>query len=207
MTLTETPRAPKQDRSRDTRDRILETAMDCLVTRGWQGTTTLVVADLSGVSRGALQHHFPTREDLVDGVLGHMYENRISGQFTINTVVPEGLDVFDFLVEQVLGYYASDHFKAALQIWTAATGNKHLQEQLVPYERRFARALYDQAVAALDADVSDERTHRLIQSTLDLARGLGLADVLSDDSHRRKSITQFWAGELRSIKRLGSANE
>lgn len=203
MTITEPSRIPKQGRSRETRERILDSALTCLATRGWQGTTTSVVAEHSGVSRGALQHHFPTRDDLVNGVLTHMFEVRTQTYFEFDSVAPEGEDRFEFLVQQVLDYYASEHFKAALQIWTATTGDPDLLEQVLPHQDRFARALYDRVVQVLDADTSDKRTHRLVQSTLDLARGLGLADVLRDDSQRRQSIARFWACELREIKRLG----
>lgn len=201
VTVTETAREPKQDRSRETRERILESTVECLATKGWQATTTSVVADHSGVSRGALQHHFPTREELVLTVLDYMFESRVD-RFQLDDEPPPGVDRFDCLVEQVLAYYASDQFKAALQIWTAAIGQPGLQEQLRPHEDRFSRTLYRRVAEVLGADTSDARTHRLIQTTLDLARGLGLADVLSDDSRRRQSIARFWAGELRSIKRV-----
>lgn len=202
MTLTETARAPQQDRSRDTRDLILETTMKELAHTGWNGTTTTVVAARSGVSRGAIQHHFPTKEALMRGVLEYMYESRNTSEFSINDDVPEGVDRFEHITEQVLSYYASDHFKAALQMWTAAIGDTAFSEQLQLQGDRLARAVYDRVVAVLDADTSDLRTHRLIQTTLDLSRGLGLADVLRDDSHRRTSMAKFWAEELRSIKQL-----
>ncbi|GAA2101881.1 MULTISPECIES: TetR/AcrR family transcriptional regulator [Brevibacterium] len=229
-------RAPQQDRSRATRARILQSTVECLATRGWQATTTSVVAEHSGVSRGALQHHFPTREGLLLTALEHMFEDRVTRYFAPQEGEgfesdaedrvapaaeagggvseeaggdPEGLpggDRFEQLVEQVLDYYTSDLFKAALQIWTAAAAEPSLRERILPLEQKFAKDVYDMAVRTLRADVSDERTHRLIQTTLDLARGLGLADVLSDDSARRRKIARFWAEELRSIRRTDGSS-
>ncbi len=200
MTLTETARAPQQDRSRDTRDLILQTTLKALAHTGWNGTTTTVVAAQSGVSRGAIQHHFPTKEALMRGALEYMYESRNTSEFSITDDVPDGTDRFEYITEQVLHYYASDHFKAALQMWTAAIGDPEFNAQLQMHGDRLARAVYDRVVVVLNADTSDLRTHRLIQSTLDLSRGLGLADVLRDDSQRRVSMAKFWAEELRSIK-------
>lgn len=192
------PRLPQQDRSRETRTRILEATIDRLARTGWQATTTAAVADRCGISRGALQHHFPTREELFLTALEHMFVE----QSALPKAKPAvGSDRFDILVEQVLDYYASDLFKAALQVWTAAAAEPALRGRILPLEAKFARGVYDQAVRVLDADISDERTRRLIQATLDLARGLGLADLLSDDAARRRKIAQFWAAELRSIKR------
>ena len=50
--------------------------------------------------------------------------------------------------------------------------------------------------------IRQQQTHRLVQATLDLARGLGLADVLSDDSRRRTEIVRAWAGVLETSLRV-----
>ncbi|WP_064485759.1 TetR/AcrR family transcriptional regulator [Brevibacterium linens] len=195
---------PKQDRSRATRDRILRSTISCLAEFGWHGTTTTLVAERTGISRGALQHHFPKREDLFLTAIDFIFdEQKQEGVLGVDAAPTKG-DDFDFIVEKVLEYYASDVFKAALQIWSVGASEPTLKERIRPLENKFARGIYDQTVTFLNADVSDERTHRFIQTTLDLARGLGLADLLSDDSARRKRIAKFWAGEMRSIKQLDS---
>ncbi|WP_461030967.1 TetR/AcrR family transcriptional regulator, partial [Streptomyces sparsus] len=68
--------APKQDRSRATRQRLLESAVSCLAEHGWSGSTVTVVAEYAGVSRGAAQHHFPTREDLFTAAVEYVAERR-----------------------------------------------------------------------------------------------------------------------------------
>lgn len=193
---------PKQDRSRATRDRILRSTISCLAESGWHGTTTTLVAERTGISRGALQHHFPTREDLFLTAIDYMFDEQYQMGPTEPAEHQTQGDDFDYIVEKVLEYYASDVFKAALQIWSVGASEPALRERIRPLEDKFARGIYAQTVRILNADVSDERTHRFIQTTLDLARGLGLADLLSDDSTRRKKIAKFWAGEMRSIKRL-----
>ena len=55
VSMTETgpvvERGPKQDRSRVTRQRLLEAAVACLAEHGWAGSTVSVVAERAGVSR------------------------------------------------------------------------------------------------------------------------------------------------------------
>ena len=70
------PKSPKQDRSRATRQRLLEAAVSCLAEHGWAGSTVSVVAERAGVSRGAAQHHFPTREDLFTAAVEYVAEER-----------------------------------------------------------------------------------------------------------------------------------
>ena len=75
--MTTQVREPRQDRSRATRQRLLESAVDSLCEIGWQGTTVAVVAERAGVSRGAAQHHFPAMEDLFTAAVEYMAEVRI----------------------------------------------------------------------------------------------------------------------------------
>src|SRR5919197_4056190 len=75
MTTVET-REPQQDRSRATRARLLGSAITCLAEHGWSATTVAVVAEHAGVSRGAAQHHFPTREALFMAALEHVTHER-----------------------------------------------------------------------------------------------------------------------------------
>ena len=196
-------REPKQARSRQTRARLLDAAITCLARDGWTNATVTVIADEAGISRGALQHHFPTREDLITAALDSVFERRAAALADVD--VPSGQGREEHVVRLLVGLYSDDLFKAAVQVWTVAAADEALRAQIVPLERKFARGVHDLAVRMLDADDSDPTTHALIQATLDMARGLGLADLLSDDSRRRERIAGAWAAVLvRSVVTRGA---
>ncbi|BAW10427.1 TetR family transcriptional regulator [Nocardia seriolae] len=157
------------------------------------------MAERAGVSRGAAQHHFPTREDLITAALEYMFETRMD-QAKADALavadVAEGVARTEAVVAGLVESYTSPLFKAALQVWTHAAADEVLRERIVPMEARFGRISHRMAIEALGVDDSDPVTHHLVQATLDLARGLGLADVLTDDSLRRKEIVQQWAATL-----------
>ncbi|OAK52439.1 TetR/AcrR family transcriptional regulator [Rhodococcoides kyotonense] len=197
-----TAREPKQDRSRATRHRLLEATIDSLSEHGWAATTVGVVAERAGVSRGATQHHFPTREDLITAALDSMFDTRMENAQAETTPVPPGPERTKAVVERLVEYYTGPQFKAALQVWTAAAADPEMRARVLPLEEKFGRVAHRMAVAHLGADDSDPQTHRLVQATLDLARGLGLADVLSDDSRRRAEIVRAWAGVLDSSLKI-----
>ncbi len=67
----------QQKKSARTRLRIIEAAIDCLVGTGYAGLTTQAVVERTGVSRGALHHHFPTRMDVVGAVVEHVFYERM----------------------------------------------------------------------------------------------------------------------------------
>lgn len=52
-----------------TRQLLLETALLSFAQKGWQGVTFIGVAQQAGLSRGAVHHHFRSKEDLLAGVL------------------------------------------------------------------------------------------------------------------------------------------
>jgi len=191
-----TSREPKQERSRATRLRLLESTIDCLAAQGWAATTVAVAAQHAGVSRGAAQHHFPTREDLITAALEHMFDSRVDELRAATTELPVGPERTEAVVRQVVEYFTRPLFKAALQVWTAAAADEALKERIVPLEAKFGRAVHRLTVELLGVDDGDPVAHRLVQATLDMARGLGLADVLTDDSARRDRIVTQWASTL-----------
>ncbi|MFF0815765.1 TetR/AcrR family transcriptional regulator [Rhodococcus sp. NPDC003318] len=189
-------REPQQDRSRLTRQRLLEATIDCLAEQGWAATTVGVVAQRAGVSRGAAQHHFPTREELITAALEYMFDTRMQMARDEAGKLPEGPGRTAAVVARLVDYYSGTLFKAALQVWTAAASDPALRERILPLEDRFGRTAHRMAVDQLGVDGSDPAVRALVQATLDLARGLGLADVLTDDSRRRAEVVSSWAGQL-----------
>lgn len=189
-------REPQQDRSRATRQRLLESTIECLATRGWGATTVSEVAEHAGVSRGAAQHHYPTREDLITGALDYMFDGRMAAVRALSSELPAGPGRTEAVLLELVRYFTGPLFKAALQVWTAAAADEGLRTRIVPLEAKFGRVAHQVTVEMLGADDTDPVTHRLVQGTLDLARGLGLADLLTDDTARRAQITRQWAATL-----------
>ncbi|MDE2597144.1 MAG: TetR/AcrR family transcriptional regulator [Sphingomonadales bacterium] len=67
----------QQRKSAQTRLRLVEAGIDCLVEGGYAGLTTSAVAERCAVSRGAMHHHFATRLDLVAAVVEHVFYQRM----------------------------------------------------------------------------------------------------------------------------------
>src|SRR3954466_5889986 len=71
-----TVRVPQEERSRAMRARLMDATIDCLVEHGFGGTSTTLISERAGVSRGAQLHHFPTKNDLVVAAVEHLTEVR-----------------------------------------------------------------------------------------------------------------------------------
>lgn len=194
--MTDSPtRTPQTERTRLMRQRLMEATVDSLVEVGWAATSTTVVSQRAGVSRGAQLHHFPSKQDLVVGAVEYLAERRRDELEVDTASLPERgrtRAVLDLLV----GQYTSAVFLAALELWVAARTDPELLAKVAPLERRFGREIHARAVNLLQVDESHGANRQLVQATLDLLRGLGLASTLSDDSTRRASILDAWADTL-----------
>lgn len=188
-------REPQQDRSRATRARLLEAAITCLAELGWSASTVTVVAEHAGVSRGAAQHHFPTREALFMAALEHVTRER--GEQMRRELAEQRSEIDTrAVVDLVFELFSGTFFRAALMLWVAAASEPQLRDQVVPLEARIGREIHRMVVDLLGVDEQVAGVRETVQATLDLARGLGLANVLTDDSARRAGIAKQWATVL-----------
>lgn len=55
----------KQVQSEETREKILKASTDLLISRSYVGTTISAIAENVGLTKGALYHHFNSKDDLV----------------------------------------------------------------------------------------------------------------------------------------------
>ncbi|MFJ9245246.1 TetR/AcrR family transcriptional regulator [Streptomyces sp. NPDC101776] len=182
-------RRPKQDRSRATRQRLLEAAVSCLAEHGWAGSTVSVVAERAGVSRGAAQHHFPTREDLFTAAVEYVAEERSTA---LRALFPDGAEDRRVVVEALVDLYTGPLFRAALHLWVAASNEDQLRPRVTELEAKVGRETHRIAVDLLGADESRPGVRETVQGLLDMARGLGLANLLTDDRGRRGRVVAQW---------------
>ncbi|WP_406353051.1 TetR/AcrR family transcriptional regulator [Streptomyces sp. NBC_00658] len=181
---------PKQDRSRATRQRLLAAAVACLAEHGWAGSTVSVVAERAGVSRGAAQHHFPTREDLFTAAVEYVAEERSTA---LRALFPQGAADRREVVSALVDLYTGPLFRAALHLWVAASNEEQLRPRVTELEARVGRETHRIAVELLAADESRPGARETVQGLLDMARGLGLANLLTDDGGRRERVVTQWA--------------
>lgn len=193
-------RTPQQERSRATQARLLEATVECLAERGWSGTTTTVIAERAGVSRGAQLHHYPTKAALVMAAVEHLAERRADELRAEAAALPAAPKRrLDRAVDLLAAAFTGPLFVAALELWVAARTDSDLRRALIPLEARVGREMHRLAVELLGADERGPGVREIVQATLDLLRGLGVANLLSDDSARRNALLTVWKRQLANV--------
>lgn len=189
-------RVPQEERTRAMRQRLLEATVELLVERGWSGTSTTLVSKRAGVSRGAQLHHFPTKNDLVLAAVEHLSEVRGRELAEAAADLPAGGRPSRAVLEMLAEHFTGPVFTAALELWVAARTDPHLLASLAPLEQHIGREIHRRTVELLGVDESTPGVRELVQATLDLVRGLGLANTITDDTVRRRRILDQWARTL-----------
>ncbi len=190
-----------RNRGRATRRRVMDAAVDCLAEYGWTGSTVTVVAEQAGVSRGALQHHFPTREDLFTSAVEYVAEQQSAAlRALVESAAPIVGPARRYLaVTELVDLYTGPLFRAALHLWVAAATEEPLRPRVVELEARIGREAHRMAVGLLGANEKEPGVRETVQGLLDMARGLGLASLLTDDGARRRRVVEQWMAILDDV--------
>ncbi len=194
--MTTATRTPQEQRSRTMRARLLEATVECLVEHGFAGTSTTLVSERAGVSRGAQLHHFPTKNALVVAAVEHVSDVRRRELAAAAAALPRGRPRTRTVLTLLAEHFTSPAFVAALELWVAARTDPALLVAVTPLEQRVGRETHRLCMQLLGADESITGVRELVQATLDLVRGLGLADTITDDRARRERILDEWAVAL-----------
>jgi AcrR family transcriptional regulator len=154
---TSRPHQTNDERSAQTRGKILDAAISLLFSGGYGAATTTNVAKTAEVSRGAMTHHFRTRTDLMMAVAGKIFTDassyRIENIVRAHTPGPEryfsGADV-NWELERTAGSVA------LLEIMMASRNDEELQQRFSSYLDRIDELKREVArVVAKDLGVED----------------------------------------------------
>jgi AcrR family transcriptional regulator len=112
----------QEERSAETRRRLLEAAIACLNELGYTGTTTTEIAGRAGVSRGAQVHHFRHKEELVIGALEHICVRRLAElQHAFEELPVGGLEFrLETLIDLMWAAFRGPSFYAWLELLVAS---------------------------------------------------------------------------------------
>jgi AcrR family transcriptional regulator len=154
----------QEERSAETRRRLLEAAIACLNERGYTGTTTTEIAGRAGVSRGAQVHHFRHKEELVIGALEHICERRLAElEFAFEELPIGGLEFrLETLIDLMWTAFRGPSFYAWLELLVASRTEPILRAAVRETNQRMAIGIRKAFAKFLDDGLTPpERAERL----------------------------------------------
>ena len=168
-------RRTQAERTAATRGLLLDATIDCLIEVGYARTTTTLIADRAGVSRGAQVHHFPSKAALVTEAVDHLARRRVAEAGGEIERLGEGRDRVRSTLDQIWQGQTGDLFKASLELWVAARTDAELAEKLAPVESELREVLMRTAAAAFGRAIASRGDfEQLVLMALSTAQGLAL---------------------------------
>lgn len=175
-------RRPQHERRAHTRHKLLRATVECLVERGYQGTTTLEVERRAGVSRGARIHHFPTKAALLAGAVDHLYselEHRYDEAFGDAAGSTAQAQRFRRGFALLWSIYRRPDYLAVLELTLAARTDDELRQRIEEVAERHrvlaveAAGRYFPSLDAATASVLIEALHATMMGLLLQRGGVG----------------------------------
>ena len=136
----------QDERSAETRKRLLDATVDCLFDRGYAGTTTAEIASRAGFSKGAQLHHFPTKEKLVISALEYLFELRLaasSDPVAIAKLPKDRNRRLAAIVDMLVPVYQSKVFYAWLELVVASRTDLALRGAVRVVSERFSKRVLE----------------------------------------------------------------
>ncbi len=171
-------RKPQEERSEATRARVIDAAIKCLHRAGYAGTSTTLVAEEAGVSRGAMLHQFPSKAELMLAVVravfhedGELYER------SLKAISPrQWLREFPSTMWEVISRPAGI---AVIEIMLASRSDPEFAKRLRTEQQQIDREAHvwvveHMAIAGIDDRPDGEAIHRLFVAAV---RGLALEQL------------------------------
>ena len=130
-------------KSAQTRARLIDATIRCLVKYGYSDTTTPKVAAEAGLSRGAMLHHFENGGALMQATIAELLEKRLRAfRRAVDNPSPDVRTLVRTYWKQLL----SPTFVAFLELAIAARTDKNLAKILEPAQTEFRERWYELAV-------------------------------------------------------------
>jgi AcrR family transcriptional regulator len=132
------------ERSAETRRRLVDASIQCIVERGYAGTTTTEIARRAGLSRGAQLNHFATKDELIAAALEHFYTERAREFRDKLAGVAAGPERLEHAITLLWEFVSDKAYVAWLELEVAARTDAALRKRVRALEQKF-RAIVDDA--------------------------------------------------------------
>jgi AcrR family transcriptional regulator len=188
----EKARRTQEERSAATRGRLLDATLECLIEVGYTRTTTTLVAERAGLSRGAQVHHFPTKAELVIQAVLHLAARQAQAVRDTLADKPSAGDRLTQLLDLLWESFSGPLFYAALELWVAARTDPELHQSLYQLERHVGKAMSD-LWRELGGDLASRAAFDdVLALSFHLMRGMALQRILRDDDSERRRLFETW---------------
>ena len=191
-------RRPQQERSADTVARLLDATIDLLHDTGLARLSTAAIAARAGVSRGALTHHFESREAIIAAAVARQLHGCTAALHAMAGNIRRAGGSTDGIVDFIWRMMNDRLFYVTMEYLPEARHNAEFRQRIMPVVKEFHEGL--DAVWAELADqtgIAVDQAGVLMSATMCLMRGMIAQTTVKEDPAYFATILDFWKDRLR----------
>ena len=189
--MTRTAHRTQAQRREQTRTALLDATIDCLVEIGYARTSVQEICARAGVSKGAVQHHFTAKAELMAAAVEHLTTKLRRRLAASLDDLPGGGTGVAAAIDLLWEGYSGTLSTAVTELWVAARTDPELRAAIRPVDRALGRATLEH-VTQVAGELPPGRAELLFWLTVNLTRGLALDAELGGDPNRRRQLLDEW---------------
>ena len=192
----------QQRKSAETRLMILDAAIKCLAVSGYARTTTQLIAKVAKVSRGAMLHHYASKQALIEAVTDYAFYRHMERFMDAVSALSEQARTEENIGIRVdWQLYLSDEYSAYLELMVAARSDDELRSMFLPKARRHDRVWREQLIKVFPEWAGDEarldKSRRLVQAVMS---GMVLNRETWDDREMENAVLDMLSSLLIGVR-------
>jgi AcrR family transcriptional regulator len=177
---------------------LLDATVDLLHDRGWARLSTSEIAESAGVSRGALTHHFDSKEAIIAGAVSRQLRACTAALHSHAGAIRRSGGSSDELVDYIWDMMNDRLFYVTMEYLPEARHNPDFRRRIMPVVRDFHEGLNTVwAELAEQAGVEVERALVLMNATMCMMRGMIAQTTVKDDPAYFATLLEFWKQQVR----------
>ena len=192
----------QQRKSVQTRIAVLEAAVDCLEKYGYANTTTQVIAATAEISRGAMLHHYATKQELISAVIDYTFYKRMESFLGRIKALSEVERIEEHAgIELYWQSLLTREYAAYLELTMASRTDAELREIFLPKARRYDRVEREAVLGVFpEWQANIERYELAMDYCIAAMEGLLLNRDIWDNRERRVRLRAFISRTLLNLR-------
>jgi len=187
----------QQAKSIRAREAICEATIGLLVEFGYAETSLNRVAAKAGFSKGALQHHYPSKEDLIAATLNRLLER------PFKRALKPAKNAEEALMVAWTKYINTPAYRALLEIFNAARTDDLLQTRISDELLDWGRALDEQSLEQYESiSGDDDEVVMLLNMSRSFMRGLLVQESYGNDRVKSLLYIKKWISLITPLIKL-----
>ncbi len=198
------PRRTQAERRQATRESVLKAAMTVLVEDGYEKFTTTRVAETAGISRGAQENYFRTKNELIVAATRYTLTQAAAQARALAARKARSTDPIAAFLDNSRSFCFSPTYLALMEIVSVSRRHAELAKVNTPVVREFRNVLDDIWIDALCA-AGYERASvtSLVKMTHNLLRGMAFASAWQSRKAEHLKMLEDWHRiAVRELKRV-----